>query len=255
MRTTRIKRWVGALLLAGIVLGLVDVGWFVVDLLGMGFWTGGIEPRPIRDVLAGLGSVSMLVLAGLVISGLARSRERRKLLVVMLVLSVVAAAMCLSLPFIRVAEADITATGFNSDFYEIGPGFDVTLYNATSAPVTVCVGQSSVCDPAATLPPDLVGQGLTLAAGASQWIAFGPGDYPLTIAGPTLPGARVDTLVRSYYCPQEIEGVKGDDPQANPPYHWFQPNCLVTGPRRRRRRRRGRRPPPPRSGCGPGRGR
>jgi hypothetical protein len=227
MRTSRIKRLIGTLLLAGIALALVDVGWFVVDLFGVGFWTGGAQPRPVRDVLAALGAASMLVLAGLVITGLARGRERRKLLVVMLVLSVVAAAMCVSLPFIRVAEADITATGFNSDRYEIGPGFDVTLYNATTAPVTVCVGQASVCDPAATLPSELVGAGLTLPAGAGQWIAFGFGDHPLTIVRPAGPGVRIDTVVRAYLCPQDIEGVKADDPQANPPYHWFQPNCLI----------------------------
>jgi hypothetical protein len=227
MRTTRIKRLVGILLLAGIVLALVDACWFVVDLFGVGFWTGGAQPRPLRDVLAALGAVSMLVVAGLVITGLARSRGRRRLLVVMLALSVVTAAMCASLPFIRVAEADITATGFNSDRYEIGPGFDLTLYNATSAPVTVCVGAASICDPTATLPPELVGAGLTLAAGAGQWIAFGFGDHPLTIVRPTGKGVRSDTVVRAYLCPQDVVPVKADDPQANPPYHWFQPNCLI----------------------------
>jgi hypothetical protein len=227
VRTTRVKRLVGILLIAGIALALVDVGWFVVDLFGVAFWTGGEQPRPLRDVLAGLGALSLLVLAGLVIAGIARSRERRRLLVVMLVLSVAAAAVCVSLPFIRVAEADITATGFNNDRYEIGPGFDLTLYNATTAPVTVCVGRASVCDPTATLPSELVGAGLTLPAGASGWIEFDYGDHWLTIVGPTGPGARIDTVVRAYLCPQDIEGVKADDPQANPPYHWFQPNCLI----------------------------
>ena len=97
---------------------------------------------------------------------------------VLLTLSIMTAATGLWLPSVHANEIDIADTGLRQPYYIMLRDQRMTIYNATSAPMTVCTGAGSRCVSHAFAPPEL-NAGLRLAPGqAVDLNVVGGGEEP-----------------------------------------------------------------------------
>src|SRR5262249_28305885 len=89
----------------------------------------------------------------------------------------------ITVPFIRVAEIDVTPSGFRQARYDTSTSLAFFFFNTTRIPVRVCLGSQGHCDgtdgPAALRAP-----GLTLPPSGTAHVSFPvEGQYRITVVG------------------------------------------------------------------------
>lgn len=170
--------------LAGAAVLAFDLVRGLLVLTRATYWSTGEQPRPVLDGLAIAGlAVSVLLLAGAVTAMIRGMRRRSPIL--LLILAAVTAVACAGLLVVHIAEADLTADGFRQVKYRAGVTQELTFYNTTAEPVTLCLGVRSTCNGQAGGPAVLGGAGLTLAPGEARSVEFpASGAFHLTVARP-----------------------------------------------------------------------
>jgi hypothetical protein len=192
---------VGLLLMFTMLFGPFDAIRLGIDKLILTPTTGSYH-EPIMTTLTIIsGVVGALVTVLLLGTLLVRRVQRRHMDfggmgVATLSLFALAAVTGLWLPFVHTNEVDVTPGGFAQSSYEIAHTTTITVYNATSGPMTICVGAHSTCTPDSRAPAAL--NGLHLAAGQAIDVDLTDiADYTLTIATPTPGMSSVDTVMHA----------------------------------------------------------
>jgi hypothetical protein len=184
-------RVLAPVLVLGALIAIINVVQFVFAAVAHELWTPGSYHNPVLATLDVIGAVfcAAFVLAAFV--GLFVRGSNRLALLGIIALFGAGMAISGGLLYIHVAEADVAANGFQRPAYlSVG---NLDLYNATTGPVTVCLGSGGTCASGSTGPAALRGAGLVLAPGQLVSVWFDPGTYPLTIASPGF--AAGDTVV------------------------------------------------------------
>jgi hypothetical protein len=218
-----VKRFLGAilvvvLLLLGIgslVFGVVDFFRLFSDTVFQTPTTGTYHEPLVTALTVASGVAGVLLTIGLLaVATKVRDGIGSAFITGCLTLSVMTAVTGLWLPFIHANEVDIASSGFRQPYYSISRRQQVTLYNATAEPITVCVGTRSHCTTTPFAPAQLNGAGLRLAAGEAVDISLSGGNgpendvpmadgdwaaYTVTIATPAPGMTQVDTAIHALY--------------------------------------------------------
>jgi hypothetical protein len=172
--------------------------------------TGGYHD-PMTPWVRASGVIGVVMTLGLVVL-LARVTDSFmvKFLTGCLTVSMLTAVSGLWLPYLHTDELDIGSAGFDHPYYSMYRDYPVTIYNATSLPMTICVGTGSHCTPAAFAPAQLNG-GLQIAPGQAVDVVLGGDEaendvpmpiadwaaYTLTIATPSASMTRIDIPIHA----------------------------------------------------------
>jgi hypothetical protein len=202
------------------LLALATLGFGVVNFVrlllakGSGTETVGSYHEPVSTTLTVASGVVGIVLALLFLVGLARVDDDRtsgRVLAGGLTLAILTAVAGLWLPSVHTNEIDVAPTGFRQAYYTIPRTDDVTLYNATSLPMTLCVGTRSRCQPNAFAPGEF-NDGLHLAPGQAVDVKVNTSDreendvpmatadwvaYTVTVATPAGGMTQIDTTIHA----------------------------------------------------------
>jgi hypothetical protein len=166
--------------------------------------TTGSYHEPIMTTLAVVngvltaGAAVALLVSALVSARRFTSGSEVLVTVVIFVVLGLLSATSLVLPALHDNEIDVTTTGFTQAHYEFSQSWSVTLYNATSAPVTVCTGLQARCTPNSLAPQAFNLNGTTLRPGqALEFSLTQVAVYNLTISTPTPAMTRLDVLINA----------------------------------------------------------
>jgi hypothetical protein len=129
-----------------------------------------------------------------------------------LTLSILTAVAGFWLPYVHTNEIDVGPTGFRQPYYMVPRTDQVTIYNATSLPMTLCVGIRSHCQPSRFAPGSLNGAGLRLTPGQAVDLVASGSDheendvpmasadwaaYAITITTPMAGMTQLDTSIHA----------------------------------------------------------
>jgi cytochrome bd-type quinol oxidase subunit 2 len=148
------------------VFGVFDFIRLVNDKVTPTPTTGTYHEPAVTALTVGRGVAGVLLSIGLVAAATrVEDSTTAKVITGSLTLSVLTAVAGLWLPFVHTNEVDIASTGFRQPYYSISREQRMTIYNATSSPMTICVGTRSHCSASPFAPEQFNGAGLQLAPG------------------------------------------------------------------------------------------